>query len=71
MSQRNVEVARRAWEAVEGGDFEAALVARGRGIGIELDRLDAILYSMRGAKVVRLEYFNNRDQAFAALAPVA
>lgn len=43
------------------------LVARGRGSGIEIDRLDAIAYEVRDAKIVRLEYFNDRKQALEAL----
>jgi len=38
------------------------MVARGRGSGIEIDRLDAIAYKLRDARNVRLEYFNDRRQ---------
>lgn len=43
------------------------LVARGRGSGIEIDRLDAIVYTVSNAKLVRLEYFNDRRRALEAV----
>jgi ketosteroid isomerase-like protein len=132
MSQENIEVVRRAWEAVERGDLESAahhvdpnaeihdfdipdggiyhgqegfltwnahwgegwetwriedlelrpvgedqvlalfrMVARGAGSGIEIDRLDAIAYKVREARIVRLEYFNDRRQALEVVGLVA
>ena len=68
-----------AWEAWRIEDLELRavgddrvlalfrLVARGRGSGIEIDRLDAIVYQVRDAKIVRLEYFNDREQALKAV----
>jgi len=43
------------------------MVARGRGSGIEIDRLDAIAYKLRDARNVRLEYFNDRRQDLEAV----
>jgi ketosteroid isomerase-like protein len=39
------------------------IVATGKGSGIELSRLDALVASFRGGKVVKLGYYN--DQALA------
>lgn len=36
--------------------------ARGRGSGLELKRRDAIVYTLRDAKIVRLEYFNENQK---------
>jgi ketosteroid isomerase-like protein len=38
------------------------LLAKGRGSGVELKRRDAIFYSLRDAKVVRIEYYNERQK---------
>jgi ketosteroid isomerase-like protein len=37
----------------------------GRRSGVTLTREDAIVYELRDGKVVRLDYFNDRDQALA------
>ena len=54
---------------VEGGDQVIALfrmIARGEGSGLEVERLDAIVYRLKGTKIVRLEYFNDQEQALEA-----
>jgi ketosteroid isomerase-like protein len=42
------------------------MVAKGRGSGLELDRLDTLVYEFRDGKAVRLDYFNNREEGLAA-----
>ena len=42
------------------------MMAKGRGSGLELDRLDALVYEFRDGKAIRLDYFNNREQGLAA-----
>lgn len=52
-----------------GGDGVIALfrvVARARHTGIELERDDAIVYRIRGGKIVRLDYFNDQGAALDA-----
>ena len=52
-----------------GGDRVIALfrvVARARHTGIELERDDAIVYRIRGGKIVRLDYFNDQGAALDA-----
>ena len=38
------------------------LLAKGRGSGVELKRRDVTLYSHRDGKVVRIEYYNERQK---------
>ena len=47
--------------------FVFRLTAQGRGSGVKLTRQDAIVSTVRGGKVVRLDYYNNRDQALVAV----
>jgi ketosteroid isomerase-like protein len=42
------------------------LIASGRGSGVEVERPDAILYTVRDGLQVRIEYFNDQRQALAA-----
>jgi ketosteroid isomerase-like protein len=42
------------------------MIARGGGSGIEVERLDAIVYRLKGAKIVRIEYFNDQEKALEA-----
>ena len=42
------------------------VVAKARHTGIELERGDAIVYRIRGGKIVRLEYFNDQGAALDA-----
>jgi ketosteroid isomerase-like protein len=41
------------------------LLAKGRGSGVELTRRDVMLHSLRDAKVVRIEYYNERQKGAA------
>jgi ketosteroid isomerase-like protein len=41
--------------------------ATGRGSGVELERRDAIVYTFRAGKIVRLDYYNKREQALEAV----
>ena len=43
------------------------LIAKGGHSGIELERQDAITYRIRGGKIVRTEYFNDRERALEAV----
>jgi len=42
-------------------------VTKGKGSGIEMNRLDAIAYRLCDGKIVRSEYFNDRRQALEAV----
>ena len=53
-----------------GGEHVIALfrmVARGGHSGLEVTRDDAIVYRIEGGKIVRLEYFNDQQQALEAV----
>jgi ketosteroid isomerase-like protein len=41
--------------------------ATGRGSGVAIERQDAIVCEVRDAKIVRLDYYNNREQALQAV----
>ena len=43
------------------------MTATGRGSGVEVERHDAIVWSVRDGKVVRLDYYNNREQALGTV----
>jgi ketosteroid isomerase-like protein len=43
-----------------------AMTATGKGSGIEIERKDAIVYTLDDGLVTRLEYFNNQAMALAA-----
>ena len=56
-------------EYIDAGDQVVVMVemkATGRGSGVEIDREDALVYTLREGKHVRLDYFNNRQQALEA-----
>jgi ketosteroid isomerase-like protein len=40
--------------------------ATGRGSGVQVARQDAMVWEIRDGKVVRLDYYNNRDEALKA-----
>jgi ketosteroid isomerase-like protein len=42
------------------------LTAKGRGSGVEVQRRDAMVLTIRDGKSVRLDYYNNEPQALAA-----
>lgn len=43
------------------------MTATGRGSGVKVERQDAIVWSVRDGKIVRLDYYNNREQALEAI----
>jgi ketosteroid isomerase-like protein len=44
----------------------AQLTAKGRDSGVQVSRQDALVYTVRDGKIVRLDYYNTRDQALVA-----
>jgi ketosteroid isomerase-like protein len=42
------------------------MIAKGKGSGIEIERDDAIVYRLDAGRIVRMEYFNRRDEALQA-----
>jgi len=57
-------------EFIDAGDrviVVAQVTAKGRDSGAEVDRQDGLVYTLRDRKVVRLDYFNSRDQALEAV----
>ena len=57
-------------EFIGAGDRVVVVVrmtATGRGSGVTLERHDALVYDLRDRKVVRIDYFNNREQALEAV----
>jgi ketosteroid isomerase-like protein len=41
--------------------------ARGRDSSAPVERQDAIVYEIRDGKILRLDYYNNRQQALASV----
>ena len=58
-------------EVREAGEDQAialfTMVAKGKGSGVELTRLDALVASFRGGKAVKLGYYNDQAQALEAV----
>jgi hypothetical protein len=58
-------------EVREAGDDQAIalfkMVVTGKGSGVELTRLDAVVASFRGGKAVKLGYYNDQTQALEAV----
>ena len=42
------------------------MIVTGKGSGIELDRNDAVLATLRDGKIVKLGYYNDQEKALAA-----
>lgn len=42
------------------------MIATGHSSGVEIERLDAVIYDFRDGKIVRQEYFNDRAEALEA-----
>ena len=42
------------------------MVAEGKGSGIRVDRPDAVLYTLRDGKIVRMGYYNDQGRALQA-----
>lgn len=56
-------------EFIDAGDrvvVVGQMTATGRDSGLQVDRQDGIVYTMRQGKIVRVDYFNSRDQALEA-----
>jgi len=43
------------------------MITKGAGSGLEMERLDAIVYVLKDNKMTRLEYFNDQAQALEAV----
>jgi hypothetical protein len=43
------------------------LSALGKGSGVPVERTDALVWMIRDGKTLRLDHYNNRDEALAAL----
>jgi ketosteroid isomerase-like protein len=57
-------------EFLDAGDRVVAFILQkttGQGSGIALERHDAMVVEVRDAKIVRLDYYNNRAQALKAV----
>jgi ketosteroid isomerase-like protein len=57
-------------EFIDAGDRVVAVFlirATGAGSGVSVERKDAMVCEMRDLKIVRVDYYNNREQALASL----
>src|SRR3954453_7902785 len=45
----------------------ARLTAKGKGSGVEVNRRDALVYTVRDGKTLRLDYYNNEAEALEAV----
>jgi ketosteroid isomerase-like protein len=57
-------------EFIDAGDAVVAvflLKARARGSSVDVERQDGVVYRCRDGKIVRLDYFNSRQQALEAV----
>ena len=53
-------------DSLDAGERVVAFILQkttGHGSGIALERHDAMVFEVRDAKIVRLDYYNNREQA--------
>ena len=67
MSQENVEIFRRAFEAYERGDLDAAVAnRRGKGSGVEMESDTAVVYELRDGRVVRIQAYMDRAMGLEA-----
>jgi ketosteroid isomerase-like protein len=56
-------------EYIDAGDRVVVvfrLTATGKGSGLELDRIDAIVHTVREGKLAKLDYYNNKQEALEA-----
>jgi ketosteroid isomerase-like protein len=56
-------------EFIDAGDAVVAvflLKAKPRGSSVDVERQDGIVYRLRDAKIIRLDYYNSRHQALEA-----
>jgi ketosteroid isomerase-like protein len=57
-------------EYIDVGDCVVAIFrmkATGRGSGVMVERLDAMVHKVRAGKIVQVDYYNNREQALKAV----
>jgi ketosteroid isomerase-like protein len=57
-------------EFLDAGERVVAFIlqkATGQGSGVALERHDAMVFEVRDGRIVRLDYYNNRDQALKAV----
>jgi ketosteroid isomerase-like protein len=57
-------------EFIDAGDrvvVVAHLTAEGRDSGVKVERLDGLVYTLRDGRLVRLDYYNSRNQALEAV----
>jgi ketosteroid isomerase-like protein len=57
-------------ELIDAGEHVVAVVrmrTKGLGSGVELDRQDAVVYRCRNDKILRVDYYNNKEQALEAV----
>ena len=57
-------------EFIDAGERVVVIIrmrAEGRGSGVKVERQDALIHEIRDGKVVRLDYYNNREQALEAV----
>jgi ketosteroid isomerase-like protein len=43
------------------------MIVKGRDSGVEIDRRDAVAYTLRRGKIVRMEYYNDQQRALEAV----
>jgi ketosteroid isomerase-like protein len=59
-----------AEEFLESGEHVVVVLrmrAKGRGSNVTVERQDALVHELRDGKIVRLDYYNNREQALASV----
>ena len=57
-------------EFIDAGDrvvFVFRMTAKGRGSGVEVERQDAMVFEVRDGMTVRVDYYNDRQQALEAV----
>jgi ketosteroid isomerase-like protein len=57
-------------EFIDAGDRVVAVLrvyARGLGSGVEVERLDGAVWTLRDGKCIRLDYYNSKQQALKAV----
>jgi ketosteroid isomerase-like protein len=57
-------------EFIDAGDrvvFVFRMTAKGRGSGVKVERQDAMVFEMRDGMTVRVDYYNDRQQALEAV----
>jgi ketosteroid isomerase-like protein len=61
-------------EFIDAGDRIVAIIrmkTKGQGSGVETERQDAMVITMRGGKWLRVDYYNNRKQALESVGLVS